>query len=177
MTLSALYEKVFLQEHTHTPPTNFSQFKSYRADRFMYIVLNILFALYDREAAWEHFWKLQLFSTALAWVLSKGHSPSGMGCSSVGPPMEPQVLPGACCSMGSLWTVVSLHHHGLFTLHGLPGYSLFHHGLLHSLQGNLLWHLKHLLLLHWSKCLQACFSHIFLTPLSHSSYTAFFTFP
>lgn len=102
MTLSALYEKVFLQEHTHTPPTNFSQFKSYRADRFMYVVLNILFALYDREAAWEHFWKLQLFSTALAWVLSKGHSPSGMGCSSVGPPMEPQVLPGACCSMGSL---------------------------------------------------------------------------
>lgn len=132
----------------------------------MYIVLLFLFALYVREAAWEHFWKKQLFKTALAWVLSKGHSSSGKGCFSVGPTVEPQVLPGACCSMIFITMIV----------HRLQGYSLFQHGLLPSLQGNLLWYLMHLLLLPWSKSLQACFSHIFLTPLSHSSYAALFSF-
>lgn len=58
-------------------------------------------------------------------------------------------------------------------LHALQGYSLCHQGLL--LQGNLLRYLMHVLLLHSSKCLQACFSHIFLTFFSHSSYAAFLT--
>lgn len=69
---------------THHPQI-FSQFRSSSVDRFIYIVLIILFALYDRETAWEHFWKKQLFKTGIAYVLSKGHSPSGMGCSSMGP--------------------------------------------------------------------------------------------
>lgn len=40
--------------------------------------------------------------------------------------------------------------------------NMCHHGLLHRLQGKLLWHLEHLpqILLRWPWCLQ-CFSHIF----------------
>lgn len=138
----------FSFRNTHTlHPQIFSQLRSYSADRFMYIVLIILFALCDNEAAWEHFWKKQLFKTALAWILSKGHSPSEMGflqhashCGATGPARSQlQHGPSVDYSMNIFITMV---------LRGLQGYSLLHHGLLHSLQGNVLWYQMHLLLLH-----------------------------
>lgn len=95
----------FSFRNTHTlHPQIFSQLRSYSADRFMYIVLIILFALCDNEAAWEHFWKKQLFKTALAGSFPKGTVLQGWASSSVHPTVVPQVLPGASCSMDPPWT-------------------------------------------------------------------------
>ena len=93
--------------------------------------------------------------TAPEWVPSTGCSPSGTDCSSMGPPLGSQILPGNLLQNGLLSLRVhgcfplGIHvlWHGLFPrlqlgicstvdLHGLQGDSLPHHGLFHRLQGN-----------------------------------------
>ena len=90
--------------------------------------------------------------TAPVYVPSTGCSPSGIGCSSVGPPQGDKCCQQICSSVGSsLFMDPQGTHlfwcgllHGLqvdicstVDLHGLQGHSLPHHSLLHGLQGNL----------------------------------------
>jgi len=104
--------------------------------------------------------------TPPTWVLPTGCSPSGTGCSSVGPPWGHKPCQQTCSSassslQGSAGPARSLLQHGLPTgsqlssgihllwhglqveicstvdLHGLQGDNLPHHGLLHGLLRNL----------------------------------------
>jgi len=136
--------------------------------------------------------------TTPVWVLSTERSPSGTGCSSVGPPVPhrvtspvskpapawyplstgPQVLPGACSSVGSLWGHSLLGVYPPAPVWDPPqaaGGYLLHRGPPWAAGGQhaspwsssraagapLLWCLKHLLPpLHRPWCLQSCFSHV-----------------
>ena len=129
--------------------------------------------------------------TAPVWVPSTGHCLSGTDYSSVGPPKGPQVLPGACSSVGSPQGHSLLQVHPPAPVWGPPwaaaGGYLLHCGppwaagaqpasswsSAQAAEESLLWHLP--LLLQWPCCLQSRLSHIF--SLLSLTATAMLQFP
>lgn len=131
---------------------------------------------------------LQEYSAPTVWVSHRVTVPARNSAHACLPFHRPELLPGACSVIGSLWSIRHFHVLWHQLLHGLQNGYLFWQGPHGYREANcltlvftvdcresLLLHLRSHLLLLWPCCLQRHFSHTF-SLLSHSCCAGFLQF-